>query len=297
MALEITIEERTISGTGVLRIPTENLNERIYTLYAQVIRKPKSPYLNFKSNPPEGFFGRITCVKNDTVYQHFDHVFPMQAWNFTPDITSQVLVAVQCQYAGILQTFVNLGAALGLNPYVVGNTIEDFKALGIGFNEIRVVCYANTAIKLTLKAKAFDICNSNQLEPEEPPAPPPPPNEVPSDTAIEIDEPYENDSISKKADIDENFTPPPIGNTCIAYNIQYSYTQQNGVIGTEGNRVFGEIGRIRRFSNPGENGVELECRGIAGGSRTCSVYQFYRLTGGPPPNDYINPTLDNMSPA
>lgn len=234
MASEQTLEERTISGTGLVRIPDEDIVYRVYTLFVEVLRPPKTPFLNLKSNPPEGFFGRVTCVKDDVVYQVFDIKFPEQAWEFNPDITMQTLTSVKCQYKGVLQTFVNLGNALNLLPFSVTDTIKDFKPLTLPFTEFRIVCYATTALKVTLKALTLDVCDGDDAKPQKPPTPPPktpkPPNEpypVPPDTPINIDPPYDdNDNITDPAPIDDDFEEPPIGEAGTIYTVAFDFTYQ-----------------------------------------------------------------------
>lgn len=272
MASEDTLQTRIVSGTGLLRIPKDNRIRRLYTLFAQIIRYPKSPYLNMKSNPPEGFFARITCVKEGIVYRCFDQTFPMQAWEFNADISMQTLTAVKCQYKGILQSFVNLGVALNITPVSVNDSIKDFKPLSLPFDEFRIVCYADTAIKLTLKALELDICNGADEVPISPPSSPPTPAQVPSNVPIKVDEPYPDDTISKKSDLDKNYVEPPQGVKCTAYIMDIIYTTSASPTQEQTTRVgaWGEIGKA--YPLPSDTKIiALDCRGIVG-REPCGTY-------------------------
>ena len=224
MASEETIETRLISGTGLLRIPNDKQDRRLYTLFAQVIRPPRSPYLNMKSNPPEGFYAKITCINNSFVYKIFSHDFETQAWEFIPDISGQTLIAIKCAYDGLLTTFQNLGYALQTPPITATNTISTYKNLKLPFTEFRIKCYANTAIQFTLKAIPFDSCESSKQPPQDTPSSPAITAQVPFDTPLDISPPYTNDSITDKADIDDQFVPPPLGENCQVGTLRFTYT-------------------------------------------------------------------------
>lgn len=294
MAAVETIETRLVSGTGVLRIPTDKRDRRTYTLFAQVIRPPRSPYLSLKSNPPESFYGKIACVKGDTVYKIFPQEFENQAWEFIPDIAGQALIAIKCAYDGILITFENLGFALQTPPITYVNTIKEYKNLQLPFDEFRIVCYADSAIQLTLKAIEFESCSTSKEPPQEPPPPPPSPEQVPFNTPLNISPPYDDDPITKKAQIDEDYVPPPTGNPCATYTVTFSYTNADGARVSASRVLYGEIGRIKEASGPGEpSQIQLEFRGFPGFT-ACGEFQFRRLTGGGPGNLFQNPTIDSI---
>lgn len=239
MANIITIENRTISGVGLLRIPETELNYRQYSLFAQIIRKPTNEYLSFEHSPPQGFYARITFLKSGSVITRHDMRYPKEKLIFVPDPPNQNLIAIQCSYQGVLESFVNLGTQLGLILPTLVNEIEDWKALPLPWDEIQVACYSDTAIAFTLKAIEYDVCNEDYPEPQEEPEPPEEETPIPPGTPIEISPPYEDDEITNKAPIDEEFIPPedlPTGIACDRYQVDFTWTEAG--TGTARNRTW-----------------------------------------------------------
>jgi hypothetical protein len=127
--------------------------------------------------------------------------FDKQVWDGINDIAGQTLIALKCAYAGILQTFINLGVGLagtpggiGLMVVPIGNSISEYENLRLSWDEIRVQCYADTAISLRLDSLGYDICDEVDNKDKPPPPPPPAVPPVPPGTPIETDFPYDEDS-------------------------------------------------------------------------------------------------------
>lgn len=222
MAEIITISTRRISGIGLIRPTSAQLKYRRYYLYADIIRKPKTPYLNRDSDPPETYYGVINLLKDDYVYCTYKIKFDAEIWIFDADITGQVINTIKCEYLGVLESFANLGTALGLVVTSVENTIRDYKNLPLQWDSIRIKCFAESAIQFTLKALEYDVCTPADKDPRDPPAPPAKPESVPPGIATNISDPYANDSITKPAEIDKTFVPAPLGNTCTPYTLRFS---------------------------------------------------------------------------
>jgi len=172
------IQDRLISGKGILQIPTDVRKNRTYILYSDVVRLPLQQYLNKNWNPPRSRFGVLVFLRNGYVINTQSIEFQRQSYDGINDISGQTLLAVKCAYAGILQTFVNLSLALaqtpgsvGLTPIYVENTIEDYQNLRMSWNEVRLQCYADTAINLRLYALRYDVCDDDydaDIPPSEP---------------------------------------------------------------------------------------------------------------------------------
>lgn len=210
MASEQTLVTRTISGSGLLRIPSDKMTERVYTLFLEVIRLPKSLYKNFKSNPPEGFYSRVTCMSKECVTKTFDQSFESQSYIFIPDPSGQISVHLGCVYDGILDTFENLGVALQKPPIITENLTRAMLPLGLPFSEFRIVCFADTAISAILKSIPYEKCGTDSVVAQVLPEPPAPSPRIPSGTGTYTTPAYVGDNITNPNAVDKNIPPPPI---------------------------------------------------------------------------------------
>lgn len=233
-----TIQERNISGSGVLRVPSDIQKRRLVILYASVIRKPKSQYLNLNYIPPRSRYAFLTFMRNGYVVGEGAMEFEQQSYDTVSDITSQNLIAIKCAYEGILQTFTNFALAMGLAPISVVDLIKDYEYLSLGWDEVRVKCYADTAINLKLVRLPHDACDPQKDKPRKPPPPPPPPPPVPPGTPIEgIDPPYDDpdnpDNVTQPYPGDEPPPPPdePPGQQCIKYSFTLSVYERDSSTG------------------------------------------------------------------
>lgn len=162
------IQERFISGKGLLKVPTDTRKNRAYILYAAVFRKPSNPYLNFNYNPPRGRYGTLVFLRDSYVIKNTALEYPNQVFDGVNDISGQTLLAVKCAYDGILQTFYNMSIALaatpggqGLTPISITNLITDYTNLRLSWDECRLQCYADTAIRLSLYRLVYDVCDDD----------------------------------------------------------------------------------------------------------------------------------------
>lgn len=295
MATTTTIEERTISGIGRIKIPNDKKNQRQFTLYANVIRMPKSPYKSFEISPQESIYARMTFLQSKYVLSRDYMRFESQKWVFTPDIAGQTLIAVKCAYDGILQTFVNLGLALNLTPISVINSIKDYKQFGMDFDEIRFTCYKGTAIKLTLLATDYDACKEDYKEVIPPPDPPAIPPQVPPGTPITVSLPYDdenNDPITEPFEDDEIDVPPPVGLDCVNYNVLLEWEDRFNQTVQEVKVFLGPIGQVRTVTGQYSEAISIEIEARGQGFSTCGLFRYVRFTGaGGLPAEFNNPRI------
>jgi len=199
------IQKRLISGKGVLKVPTDVVKNRYTVLYATVVRKPKNSYSNFAYNPVRSRYGTLVFLRQGYVVDVKAIDYEKSAFDGVNDISGQVLNAVKCAYEGILQTYANLGTALGLTVTTIEDTIKDYTNLRLAWDECRLVCYADTAIELQLWRQKYDICDPDKDQDQPPPPPDDPPEPVEPGTPIEeISDPYDPDT-----DDDNNTEPYP----------------------------------------------------------------------------------------
>lgn len=283
------IQERNISGKGVLRVPSDIQKRRHVVLYASVLRPPKSPYLNLNYSPPRSRYGFLTFLRNDYVIGFGAMEWKQQSYDTITDQTSQNLIAIKCAYEGMLQSLNNFAIALSLIPVSVVDLIKDYEYLDLAWDEVRVVCYADTAINLRLYSLPHDTCDPSKDKPKKPPVPPPPPPEQPPGTPLEnLDPPYDGDDVTDPYDGDET-TPPPLtppGEACVAYRmVVRAISDQAFGEPTPGYRDF-TIEGWGEFSEPyfdvaGGNALKVDFRGsLLGACQPEQITETIIVLGG-----------------
>lgn len=250
-----TLETRVISGKGLVRLDTSSFDykkAKILTVYAAVVRRATSEYLNFAYNPARSRYCTLNFMRNGHVVRSEAMEFDYQLWDWYPEPSAQTMLAVQCSYDGLLQSFANLGTALGLVVTGVTDQIAEWEWTNLFFDEIKVVCYADTAVRVVVESKPYDLC-ADQVDKEGEPPPPPPPNppSVPQgtplqDTDIPLSEPYEGEDDNGDTiphPIDVPVEPPefPQGNRCDRYSVTVSATRTDGFGFSDTSSFFGEI--------------------------------------------------------
>lgn len=195
------IQSRTISGKGVLKLPVDKKKNRAFVLYCDLVRPPKSPYLNLNYNPPRSRYGTISFMREEYVISTANIDYKRQAFDGVNDISGQTLIALKCANNAILQSIYNLSVALaatpggaGLTPITFVNVIKDYENLRLSWDECRLVCYADTVLQLRLFRIKYDTCNADFDKDKAPPPPPPPKTPVPPGTPLDdLDPPYDFD--------------------------------------------------------------------------------------------------------
>lgn len=217
----VELARRIISGKGKLKLDKDSEDfkkAKIITVFADVLRPPINSYANYNYNPPRGRFATLNFMYQGYVVKSEAMDFDSQAWIFYPEINYQTGYALQCSYQGVLESFANLGLALGVTPISIVNKIEDWTHTDLFWDEILVVCYADTAITLIAESTRYDLCPDQ--EGKEPDPPPPPPNLPPP---VPVGEPLgvggnppvspaydeENDGGDTEPFPDDSFPPPP----------------------------------------------------------------------------------------
>lgn len=280
MATLQLIQDRIISGQGVLRIPDENKKLRYALLYVDVIREPKNKYLNKNWFPDRSKYCYINFVRNGYVIKSEPVEYKKQSFDSVADYSGQTLIALKCAYEGILQTFINLGNAIPfVFPIYVQDLIKDYENLNLNWDEVRIKCYADTAVQVRLYKLNYDACDPDKDDQFQPPPPPPPLPPVPPGTAIEVSEAYDEDDGTEPFPGDEIPEPEQPGQgVCVKYSVSLRFFgnfDPNPVNRTL--LVWGVIGELK-LSNPDANpfatvALVLECQGDAQGTNPCGEPQ------------------------
>jgi hypothetical protein len=300
------VEERLISGVGVLRIPPDKKKNRMAILYLDVIREPFNKYLNKNWNPSKGRYAFLTYLRNGYVIGTADMEFDRQSYEVVSDISGQTMLAVKCAFNATIASIADLATALGVNVSIAPSPIKDFENLNLLWDEVRIKCYADTAIQARLMRLEYDKCNPDDDKQRRPPPPPPPLPRVPPRTPIgSIDPPYEEDDITDPYEGDEtepeNPDVPPT-EPCVKYavfiRVYSDWIDPTGVEGGNpyvdvGREVWGEVFGVV-FSRNSPAYVGIECQGLT--TSPCGERQTVQIFSGVPRDPYPDPIILSITP-
>lgn len=184
------IQDRVVSGKGVLKIPSDGVRSRANILYTDVVREPKNKYLNLEWNPPRSRYANLCFLRKGYVLFHSPVEFEHQVFDGVNEPGGQALIALKCAYEGVLISIANLGTALGETLVQYTDTIKDYESLNNSWDEVRIKCYADTAIQLRLYGLPYDACSLEKDDTRKPIEPPPQFPKVPLGTPVPNDNPY-----------------------------------------------------------------------------------------------------------
>lgn len=303
-----TLETRFVSGKGVVILDVDAddyAQAKVITVFAEVIRPPTNKYANYNYNPERSRYANLVFLRDGYVVRVEPMEFERQSWTTAPDISAQSLYAIECAYAGILLSFANLGAALGVVPVSVTNQIENWEHTILFFDTIKIVCYADTAIKVVVESNAYDLCpEQSDKRGDPPPPPPPPPTKYPagtplSDTDTPTSEPYEgeNDNGDTVPYPGDAYEPPPIpGRTCVIRTVEWTLIRDGITTLSFTTRVFGDV--IDARVNDDASGAGIQAYGSPDfGAGECELNPtFTGVIGGSTPGRYSSPEIVSITP-
>jgi hypothetical protein len=278
---EELVQERIISGVGVLRNTSTATDVRRYTLFVDVIRYSYPDYRSKKYSPDRQRYATMVLLRDGYVVAEVPIDYEKRRYDYVLDSPGQTLLAVKCQYKGVLQSFANLGTALGLTVVSVQDTIKDFKNLNLNWDEARFVCEGSSALQVRLYQSKYESCDSALTKEDKPTPPPPGRTPVPPTTPItDISRPYDNDTVTQPNSTDALSPPPssfPYGTSNKRYKV-YAYLQPvNGLGQVTGSPVFGAglrvWGKIESLSVDSVTGNGFRFRALAHGEYDIEQYQ------------------------
>lgn len=290
------IQQRRISGKGVIRIPSDTRKNRLLILYADVIRRPRNESLNFNYLPGRSRYATINFFRNDYVIDTKSVDYLRQSYDGINDISSQNLIAIKCAYDGILETFISLSTAIGGTPGGAGMTvlskvdlIKDYEYLNLSWDEARIVCFADTAIEFKLYRLIHDTCSPDKDKDKRPPPPPPPPDTVPPGTPIQVDPPYEDggNPDGTTEPYEDDFTeppPPPPPPNCTQVIVSYTANRLHNNVNSQYSSSFSagypvEDVYISEVQSGGSSIFAVHAELVNGVCTPGIVRRFNRITG------------------
>jgi len=307
-----TIDTRVISGQGVLKCPYSNADikkAKSLTFFCDVVRPPSLYYSNKHYNPNRAQYATLCFMRDGYVMSAMSMQFPMQTFEYYPDISAQSLYAIKCAYSGILQSFVNLGTALGLSVTAVTNNIKDWSTELLFPDQVLIVCEADTAIQIVCKSVPFDICPDDTSTPPPPPPPPPPPTKYPAGTKFgsgstsPISPPYSppddnGETIPYPGDVVNGAPPSPPINPTQGYNVVVQfYLNSDPSLGRTTNLyVFGYVTDCRSYFDGSEAHLQVYCWGNYPGTPLSSPTWVDMVAPSGNPNRFGSPSIVSVTP-
>lgn len=279
------VEERLISGVGVLRVPETVQDGRYYQLCIDVIREVSQPFESFKYTPTRSRYCTLSFMRSGYVIEERVSDYKRRAFDFVSDIAGQVLIAVKCVNKNLILAAFELSAANAPERVVLEDKIADYQHLDLFWDEVVITCESTTAIQVRLFVlEHADDCESS--DPFKPPPPPPPLPEVPPATSIgSISRPYNLDPFTNPDPLDEFEEDPPLGEECAIYRVDFRVTRSLGSTEDGAFRISGEYREdIAVVPGSGDQRfVGITARGTAplfGNPPGCGDLEF-RIGGAP----------------
>lgn len=207
MSLPELIESRVISGTGRLKVPLSDSDPSFVLFYlVEVVRFPTNLYQNRGYSPPRGRYATVNFLKEKFLIREEVIDYPAMMLK-SENLERQVLTAVQC-----------LGSALrGVYPLIDLSDVSRFRLPNMFESELRFVCYADTAIKVSAYKVELDSCDPLQRIPL-PIDLPETVTPIPIGTPIEVSPPYDDDTSADFAPYPDDFLPPPPPPECESFS-------------------------------------------------------------------------------
>lgn len=272
-------QERTISGRGLVKLDDRFRECKRIILYASVIRKPKSEYLNVAWSPDRGFFANATFGLREYAGDSFAMNYEQQMFLVHENDCQQLGSSLVCALDNILDSFVQYAVAQGI-PYVKNNSITPHKYSAFIYDTLRFVCYGGAAISLRLVGEKVEKCKEGDAPSDYPPPPPPPSQApVPPGTPIEVDPPYPDEPPQRPDTLPDPIDEYPATGACASFSLSYRLTSlQFPAPGLEANQPF--VGEFQGMSEtPGSNPGSVNLGFFAGQTvgDTCVPNFYYSL--------------------
>ena len=269
------IEERLISGTGVMRI-TQDADFRDIVIYAEVVRLPINLYQNLNFDPPKGFYAHIQQMYDGYVVSSADMNFENEMIRIIPDVCKQVMIGLKCIDNNIVNMLTLLGDDITGVEYSFFPQLTEMTSRPLLVDELVFSCYTDTALRVSQYGLKVVKCTPERDDVPPKPRKPDPIDKLPPGSPIgDISPPYdEEDNFTKPADIDESVPDPdpnpdlPAGDECQRVRCTSAITTTTNGREVRSEVVYGPVTEF--FLNPsgGPDGntrdaILLTCRGLA----------------------------------
>ena len=267
------IEERFMSGKGVLQIP-QDADWRHFRIWIRVYRLPEVNYVNNRFNPQKGNYANINFMAQG-------HVFRNEVLDYTQEVydlpaaepCSFLINALACNFVAIENLLCIISPLVGGPPCVPGDTIY-LDAIKSPIDELLFVCRDETALQVTLYGlKQDSTCPESVPNPKLPAGAPTPVPDLLPDESADVSPPYVEpddggNTVPFPGDSDDPVDPNfPAGTDCNPVVIQYRLTRNGGVVTDETSILRGVVNsfapNVTVPTSPGQPyAIISNCRGF-----------------------------------
>lgn len=204
------LEDRLISGLGVIKIPEEDIY-RYFRLWIDLVRSPDPDFFNGKWNPSRSEYAKVTWMAGEYVYKEDVIKYTRTVLDYSPQEPGAFLAPyLACSQESLSENICAILAGGGWGQCIPGDNIY-VEPIRFPVDFLRFSCREESAFQLRLYGLKFDVeCAAGTPSPKRQDEPPAPLPDVPSQDAIEVSAPYsepndDGNTIPYSGDV----TPPP----------------------------------------------------------------------------------------
>lgn len=233
----------------------------------EVVRFPTNFYESRNTNPFTSFYATMISHQRDMPMQRYDVLYPTQRYLFTGHDDEQILPAMYCYHFATIRTIINLALGLGVILAPISETIVQ-RPLRSFLDELKFVCHADTALRVSLYKLKFDECDN--YPDSAIPTPPKPSNPISFPQGAPI---LPVDGYSPNGGLPEDYEPYPGDNEgvdpgdfpqgleCEAIALRWNTFSETEQLAPIDRVVFGVVNGQRIAGTPGNFEVFVTCQG------------------------------------
>lgn len=183
------IEDRLISGLGIIEIPQED-TWRYFRLWVNLVRFPDPDYLNNKWNPSRGEYAKVAWMWSDWVWKEDVIRYPKSVFDYPVKESASFLAPyLVCSNQALGNLTAAIAVAVGLPPPVPGDPLY-VEPVKFELTRIQFSCREESAFQLILEGLKEDVGCPGAIPNPKRDLPPIPLPVVPTNSAIEVSPPY-----------------------------------------------------------------------------------------------------------
>ena len=289
------IEDRLISGLGVLQIPNED-KWRYFRIWINLVREPIPEFVNNKWNPSRGEYAKIVFVSDGYAYREEVMRYSKEYFAFPAKENAGYLASpLACAFQFVFDDLLLIKEALGMPSSPVGTPIPFEPVLRVD-TQLQFSCRDGCAIQVVLEGLEEDVvCLQGEPTPKRSGKPV---NELPQvapGTAIDVSPAYdgEDDNGNTIPDSGDEVAPPgdfPVGTECQEVVVTVLWET---VIDPPGNTAsatyYGPVTSVELVSDSQGVSVLVESRGRSTNNTSCQPQLVIdSLRSISPPEQFIN---------
>lgn len=230
------IEDRLISGRGLLQIPQDD-DWRNFYVFVDLIRTPNREFDSSKYNPSKSEYAKMLWLQANYVVRETAVNFPQQRFTHpAQDDVGYLIPYLDCNFTGIGDALAAIATRVGLTV-LPRETFYEVSPLRNGVDSINFVCRDSSALQVRLYGiKVHKPCGESFDKKKPPPTPPPSLPPVPKDEGIGVSPPYSSPddggaTIPNELDVIDTPNIFPVGDTCEEVLVTFRYSVESSSTG------------------------------------------------------------------